>query len=100
MGIEYTRDELELLESIEKGEWKRIKNLAEEKKRYKQYVANTLKKDKRVNIRISERDLKELQKKALEEGIPYQTLISSLLHKYINGRLIDVNLIEQMKKRI
>ena len=100
MNIEYTREELELLESIEKGEWKSIKNLEEEKERYQNYASNTLKKDKRVNIRMSERDLKELQKKALEEGIPYQTLISSLLHKYINGRLIDVDVIKQLKKHI
>ena len=100
MNIEYTADELELLESIEKGEWKSIKNLEEEKKRYQNYASNTLKKDKRVNIRMSERDLKELQRKALEEGIPYQTLISSLLHKYINGRFIDVDVIKQLKKRI
>ncbi len=98
MNTEYTEEELELLESIEKGEWKSIKNLEEEKKRFKKYASNTLKKDKRVNIRISERDLKELQKKAVEEGIPYQTLISSLLHKYVNGRLIDVKLIEQIRK--
>ncbi len=100
MNIEYTREELELLESIEKGEWKSIENLEDEKERYQKYASNTLKKDKRVNIRMSERDLKELQKKALEEGIPYQTLISSLLHKYINGRLVDVDLIKQLKKTI
>ena len=100
MNFDYTQEELELLESIEKGEWKSIENLEEEKERYQEYAANTLRKDKRVNIRMSERDLKELQKKALEEGIPYQTLISSLLHKYINGRLIDVNAIEQLKRQI
>ena len=100
MNIEYTREELELLESIENGDWKSIKNMEEEKERYQEYAANALRKDKRVNIRMSERDLKELQKKALEEGIPYQTLISSLLHKYINGRLIDINVIGQLKKRI
>ena len=69
MNIEYTAEELELLESIEKGEWKSIKNLEEEKKRYQNYASNTLKKDKRVNIRMSERDLKELQRKALEEEL-------------------------------
>ena len=49
----------------------------------------TVRKDKRVNIRMSEKDLVHLQKKAMEEGLPYQTLISSLLHRYINGRLVD-----------
>ncbi len=100
MNIKYDREELELLESIEKGEWESVKNLEKEKERYKKIASNTIRKDKRINIRISERDLKELQKKALEEGIPYQTLISSLLHKYVNGRLIDANIIEQLKNRI
>jgi len=100
MNIKYDREELELLESIEKGEWESVKNLEKEKERYKKIASNTIRKDKRINIRISERDLKELQKKALEEGIPYQTLISSLLHKYVSGRLIDANIIEQLKNRI
>ena len=99
MDIVYTKEEMELLESIEKGEWKSINNLEEEKERYRKYASNTLRKDKRVNIRISERDLMKIRKKALEEGIPYQTLISSLLHKYINGRLIDINMLEQLKRR-
>ena len=47
----------------------------------------TFKKDRRINIRISSRDLDALQKKALVEGIPYQTLIASVLHKYAAGRL-------------
>ena len=100
MNIKYDREELEFLESIEKGEWESVKNLEKEKERYKKIASNTIRKDKRINIRISERDLKELQKKALEEGIPYQTLISSLLHKYVSGRLIDANIIEQLKNRI
>ena len=57
-------------------------------------AVNTMKKNKRVNVRISERDLQLVQRKALEEGIPYQTLISSLIHKYINGRLVDSNYIK------
>jgi len=46
-------------------------------------------KDKRLKIRISERYLEAIQHKAIEEGIPYQTLISSLIHKFISGRLIE-----------
>ena len=56
-------------------------------KRYQEAARATLRKDKRVNVRMTERDLLHLQKKALDEGLPYQTLISSVLHKYINGRL-------------
>ena len=54
-----------------------------------QYARITLKKDKRLNIRISERDLVEIQRKALKEGLPYQTYVSSILHKFINGSLIE-----------
>ena len=55
-----------------------------------QYARNTLKKDKRLNIRISERDLNELQRKAVAEGLPYQTYVSSIIHKFVNGKLIEV----------
>jgi predicted DNA binding CopG/RHH family protein len=48
---------------------------------------NTLKKDKRINLRLSQKDYHQIQVKAIEEGIPYQTLISSLVHKYLNGSL-------------
>ena len=51
---------------------------------------NTFKKDKRINIRISNRDLVAIQKRALEEGMPYQTLVSSILHKYVSGSLHDI----------
>jgi len=91
MKSEFSKEELKIVDSIDKGEYRSIENLEEEKKRYSTYASNTVKKDKRVNIRISERDLQSIQRKALEEGIPYQTLISSLLHKYINGRLVDSN---------
>ena len=79
------KKEKELLDSFEKGEWKSRSNLSERKEELKNYARATIKKDKRVNIRISERDLKELQRIALREGLPYQTLISSILHKYVTG---------------
>ena len=60
-----------------------------EAKRYQESARATLRKDKRVNIRMTERGLVHIQKKALEEGLPYQTLISSILHKYINGRFVE-----------
>jgi predicted DNA binding CopG/RHH family protein len=83
------KDEQELLESIEKGEWKSIKNVNAEKKRYREYARATLAKNRRVNIRIAERDLNAIQSKAVEEGIPYQTLMSSVLHKFVSGRLSE-----------
>jgi predicted DNA binding CopG/RHH family protein len=82
-----TKEEKDLLASYERGEWKRVDNLKKKVNRYQKIARLTLRKDKRINIRISTRDLEEIQKKALEEGIPYQTLISSVLHKYISRGL-------------
>jgi predicted DNA binding CopG/RHH family protein len=99
MNSNYTKEELELIESIEKDEWVPVENVEKEKKRFQSYARSALKKDKRVNIRISERDLENLQRKALDEGIPYQTFISSVLHKYVNGRLVDKEQIKQLLKK-
>lgn len=82
--------EKELLDSFEKNEWKSVPNLSKRKNEVKEYARDTVRKNKRVNIRISERDLNELQRIAMREGLPYQTLISSILHKYVNG--IPINL--------
>jgi len=87
--IKLDKEENELLDSFEKGELKSIPDKKSEIKNHIEYAKATNRKDKRVNIRISTRDLESIQRKALEEGIPYQTLISSLLHKYINGRLVE-----------
>jgi predicted DNA binding CopG/RHH family protein len=81
------KDELELLNSIEKGEWKAIDNSPEEIKKYQNYARQHLNKDKRVNIRISSRDLELLKLRSMREGLPYQTFISSILHKYLNNFL-------------
>lgn len=82
--------EKEILESYENNEWEDVKGIKNEIKRHVNYAKAALKKDKRVNIRISQKDLESLQKIAMEEGIPYQTLMSSVLHKYVNGKLIEV----------
>ena len=81
--------EAEVLRSFEKGEWKPIKNLKREMERYREAAAETLLKNRRVNIRISAMDLEGLQAKAAADGLPYQTLMASVLHKYISGRLVD-----------
>lgn len=83
------KEEKDLLESYERGEWKSVKNLNQEIKKHKGYARQTLRKDKRVNIRISSMVLEELQARAVEDGMPYQTLISSILHRFITGRLIE-----------
>ena len=85
--MKLSKDEKELLDSVERGEWKTIPNFEKEAKRYQEYAKATFRKDRRVNIRISEKDLVNIQKRALQEGLPYQTLMSSVLHKFITGRL-------------
>ncbi|PIU65264.1 MAG: antitoxin [Armatimonadetes bacterium CG07_land_8_20_14_0_80_40_9] len=87
MGYKLTKEENDLVESVEKGEWKSIKNFDQEKKRHQKYANATLKKDKRINIRLTTFDLEKIQEKAVEEGLPYQTLITSVLHKFVKERL-------------
>jgi len=82
-------DELKLLASYENEEWQSVKNIKEQVLQYQAYARATFRKDRRINIRISEKDLLDLQKRALREGIPYQTLISSVLHKYVTGMLAE-----------
>jgi len=80
------KDEMKLAESIENEEW--ISDLTKkEKKQYQEYARYSLSKRKRINIRMSERDLKKIRAKAIEEGLPYQSLISMLIHKYNEGKL-------------
>lgn len=83
------KEERELLDSYERGEWKSVKNLKEEIENHRGYARQTLKKDKRVNIRISSMVLDELQTRAVEDGMPYQTLISSILHRFVTGKLVE-----------
>ena len=86
--MKLTKEEKNLLHSVERGEWRSTTNKSELRK-YQEAAQQMLKKDARLNIRISSYDLKSLQKRALEEGLPYQTFVSSLLHKYVAGRLIE-----------
>jgi predicted DNA binding CopG/RHH family protein len=75
--------ESEILEAYEKGKLKPLNSGTD----YKAIAQNTLKKNRKINIRISENDLSALQRRAAREGIPYQTLIGSVLHKYVSGYL-------------
>jgi predicted DNA binding CopG/RHH family protein len=80
------KDEMELARSLENEEW--VSDLTkEEKEQYEEYSRYSLNKQKRINIRMSERDLKKIRAKAIEEGIPYQSLISMLIHKYNEGKI-------------
>jgi predicted DNA binding CopG/RHH family protein len=80
-------DEKEIAHSVERGQWRSVPGLKRERNRYAGYAKAAFRKDRRLNIRISSKDLEAIQKRAIEEGLPYQTLISSLLHKYAAGRL-------------
>jgi len=82
-------EEKELLQSLESGKWESVDNLENEIKRYQEIAKNTLKKDKRINIRLSSNDLESLKTNAVEMGLPYQTLVSSVLHQYVTGRLVQ-----------
>jgi len=88
---ELDKEESEILEAFESGKVKRSRDAVETRKRHQQYAAAMFKKDARINIRLPSKDLRGLQKKALAEGIPYQTLVASILHKYVEGRLHENN---------
>jgi predicted DNA binding CopG/RHH family protein len=80
--------EQEILSAFEGGKLKSVATKAE-LERFKAAARATAVKDRRVNIRLSSIDLSDIQVKALEEGVPYQTLIASVLHKYVSGRLVE-----------
>lgn len=83
-------EEQELLAAYESGEFE--SDLDADRRKYIANAAEeTFKKDKRINIRISSRDLEALQRRALEEGLPYQSLVTSVLHKYVSGGLKDIS---------
>jgi predicted DNA binding CopG/RHH family protein len=85
--VKLDAEEQELLESVERGEWKSVKDFKEQAAFAKEAAKNFLRKDERVTFRISSADLARLKQKAAYEGLPYQTLIASILHKYAAGHL-------------
>lgn len=85
--LQLDEEELQILGDFEREEFKSIQNFRAEKRSLEVAARKTLQKDRRINIRISSRDLKKLQKRAVMEGIPYQTLIASTLHKFVTGKL-------------
>ena len=86
--MKLTREEKDIRASVERGEWS-VTTKKSELRKYQEAARQMLKKDARLNIRISSQDLKNIQKRAMEEGLPYQTFVSSLLHKYVTGRLVE-----------
>ena len=82
--MKLNKEEKTILVSFERGNAKSVANASKEIGRYQEYAKYALQKNKRINIRIAERDLIRIQSMAVEEGLPYQTLIASILHKYVH----------------
>ena len=82
-------EEREILEKFERDELKSAPGAEREMEAARQAVRNTFNKTRRVNLRVTERDFNLAHARAREEGIPYQTLLSSVIHKYLTGRLTE-----------
>ncbi len=83
------QEEQLIISSLENEEWQQVDNLDKEKEKAVLTARNTIKKDKRINLRLTQKDYHQIQLKAIEQGIPYQTLISSIIHRYLSGALIQ-----------
>jgi predicted DNA binding CopG/RHH family protein len=81
------QEEKKLMESLENDTWASVPDLQQDEIAVLAAARNTLKKEKRINLRLTEKDYQQVKIKAIEEGLPYQTLISSIVHKYLNGTL-------------
>lgn len=81
------KEEQEILDAFDAEKLQRAPDGENNRAQHQQYAEAMFKKDARINIRLSSKVLRGLQKKALMEGIPYQTLVASILHKYVEGRL-------------
>lgn len=82
------KEEQELIASVERGEWKPVKDMKKEIARHRLIARETMKKDQRINVRLTQHDLISLKAKAAHEGIPYQTLVASIIHKFVSGQMV------------
>ncbi|MDA2921820.1 hypothetical protein MYX07_00975 [Patescibacteria group bacterium AH-259-L07] len=89
--FDLNKDEKEILKDFETGKLKKIRQAKKQASRYQQYDRETLSKRKNINIRISDKDLQKIKAKAVEKGIPYQTLVSSILHQYSLGKIKELS---------
>ena len=85
----YDEEEREIIAAFEVGKLKSQQPSPETLAQHRAYARSTMTKDQRVNIRLSAKDLEDIKIKAMEDGIPYQTLMGSILHKYVSGRLVE-----------
>ena len=88
-AMQFDKEEQQILQDFANGQFRSIRNFEAEKKELEEAARNTLQKDRRINIRIASRDLERIQMRAAREGVPYQTYISSSLHKLVAGRLTE-----------
>ena len=89
MNDRLNSEEREILEKFERGELRSAREAEREMETARQVARNTFHKTRRVNLRVTERDFNLAHARAREEGIPYQTLLSSVIHKYLSGRLVE-----------
>ena len=87
--VKLEKEEQDLLDSVERGEWKAVENAKEEAAFAKQAAANFLRKDERITLRLSGQDLNILKEKAAYKGLPYQTFIASILHQFAAGHFVE-----------
>lgn len=85
------KEEQDILDAYEKGNMKLSSLSKKEKAQVKSIADRTFRKDRRVTIRLYDHDLKGIQKKAMEKGLPYQTLLSGMIHQYVEGDLVEKN---------
>ena len=83
-----TREEREIRESYERGEWKSVRNHETQRKTIRKAATATLR-AQRIHIQLSSKDLKAIQKRAAKEGVPYEAFIARIVHKYASGRLVE-----------
>lgn len=91
-------EEKEILQAFESGRLTPVRNRSRELARHRKAAEATFAKDSRINIRISSKDLRALQKRALAEGMPYQTLVSSVLHKFVEGHIVELRANKRLQR--
>ena len=87
--MKFNKEEKDILAAYDKGKMKTSTPSKKDKGRIKTMAKNTFRKDRRVTIRLYDHDLKGIQKKAMEKGMPYQTMISAMIHQYVEGDLVE-----------
>lgn len=89
MKFKLDKEEQALVKSLQKGKWHSVSDLENYKIHLQKVAKNTINKTERINLRLTPKDVKEARVKGVEEGVPYQTLLASVIHKYLKGELID-----------